>query len=233
MHKITELRGWERLLKKIIWAQLGEIKGKSILDFGSGEGITANHFAGNNHVVAIEPWNEMLKTRWKDYEYRQIQGDVSDLLEFDDNTFDVILCHNVLEYTDEKEKVVNNLHRVLKTGGTLSIVKHNRAGRIMQMAVMLDDIETANELLDGKDSAASKFGTIKYYEDEMISEWNAGLKYVDCFGIRTFWDLQQNQEKHDMEEWQDKMMQLEMRVSRIDEFRKIAFFHHLLFTKEE
>lgn len=67
----------------------------------------------------------------------------------------------------------------------------------------------------------------------MISEWNAGLQYVNCFGIRTFWDLQQNQEKHDLEEWQDKMMQLEMRVSQMDEYRQIAFFHHLLFTKEE
>lgn len=233
MHKITELRGWERLLKKIVWAQLGEIKGKHILDFGSGEGITANYFAKENNVVAVEPWEEMLTNRWEDYEYRQIQGDVSKLSEFMDNTFDVILCHNVLEYIDDKEKIVNELHRVLKPGGTLSIVKHNRAGRVMQMAVLLDDIEKANELLDGKDSAASKFGAIRYYEDEKVVEWNAGLKYVDCFGIRTFWDLQQNQEKHDLEEWQDKMMQLEMRVSQIDEYKKIAFFHHLLFTKGE
>lgn len=56
---------------------------------------------------------------------------------------------------------------------------------------------------------------------------------MDSFGICTFWDLQQNQEKHDTEEWQNMMMQLEMRVSQIDEYRKIAFFHHLLFTKEE
>ena len=233
MHKITELRGWERLLKKIIWAQLGEIKGKNVLDFGSGEGITANHFAKDNNVVAVEPWDEMLKHRWKDYEYRQIQGDVSKLSEFEDNTFDVIICHNVLEYIDDKAQIINELHRVLKPGGTLSIAKHNRAGRVMQMAVLFDDIEKANELLDGKDSAASKFGAIRYYEDQMVSEWNAGLKCVDCFGIRTFWDLQQNQEKHDLEEWQDKMMQLEMRVAQIDEYRKIAFFHHLLFTKEE
>lgn len=233
MHKMTELRGWERLLKRIVWAQLGEIKGKDILDFGSGEGITANHLAKDNKVVAIEPWNEMLKSRWNDYEYKQIQGDVSEISKFEDNTFDVVICHNVLEYIDDKEKIINELNRVLKPGGTLSIVKHNRAGRVMQTAVMLDDIEKANELLDGKNIDTSKFGAIKDYEDKMISEWNVGLKCVDSFGIRTFWDLQQNQEKHDLEEWQDKMMQLEMRVSQIDEYRKIAFFHHLLFTKEE
>ena len=231
MHNITELRGWERLLKRMIWAQLGELKGKTILDFGSGEGITANHFAKDNHVVAIEPWDEMLNNRWKDYEYRQIRGDASILAEFEENTFDVILCHNVLEYIDDKESVVNELYRVLKPGGMLSIVKHNRAGRIMQAAVMLDDTEKANELLDGKNIATSKFGAIKDYEDKVISEWNTGLKCVDSFGIRTFWDLQQNQEKHDLEEWQEKMMQLEMRVSQMDEYRKIAFFHHLLFTK--
>ena len=231
MRSLSELGEWERLLKKIIWAQLGDIKGKYILDFGSGEGITANHFAKDNKVVAVEPWEEMLKDRWQDYEYRQIQGDVSKLSEFEDNAFDVIICHNVLEYIDDKKAIINELHRVLKPGGTLSIAKHNRAGRVMQMAVLLDDMEKAHALLDGKNSAASKFGEIRYYEDKMISEWNPGLKLVECYGIRTFWDLQQNQEKHNLEEWQDKMMKLEMRVSQIEEYRNIAFFHHLLFTK--
>lgn len=29
------------------------------------------------------------------------------------------------------------------------------------------------------------------------------------------------------------MMHLEMRISQLEEYRKIAFFHHLLFTKEK
>ncbi len=232
MHKITELPAWERLLKKIVWAQLGDIHEKNILDFGSGEGVTANHFAKNNNVVAIEPSEEMLTNRWHDYEYKQIQGDITNLAEFDDNTFDVIICHNVLEYVEDKKSIIEELHRVLKPNGILSIVKHNRAGRVMQMAVLLDELEKANELLDGNNSTASKFGTIRYYEDAMISKWATGLKCKDCFGIRTFWDLQQNQEKHNSEEWQEKMMSLEMRVSQMDEYRNIAFFHHLLLVKE-
>ena len=232
MRELAELPAWERLLKKIVWAQLGDIREKRILDFGSGEGITANHYARNNDVVAIEPSEEMLVNRWADFEYRQIQGDISKLSEFEDNCFDVILCHNVLEYTEDKKRVLAELYRVLKPHGMLSIVKHNCAGRVMQMAVLLDDLEKANDLLDGKNSTASKFGVIRYYEDEMISGWVPGLKKSDCFGIRTFWDLQQNQEKHNTEEWQSRMMQLEMRVSQMEEYRKISFFHHLLFSKE-
>ena len=93
-------------------------------------------------------------------------------------------------------------------------------------------MEKANNLLDGNDGVSSQFGVIRYYEDEEIAKWNKGLKLLDTFGIRTFWDLQQNQEKHRTEEWQMRMMQLEMRVSTIEEYRRIAFFNHLLFTKE-
>ena len=232
MHSITELPAWERLFKKIVWKQLGNLEGKKILDFGSGEGITANYFAEKNDVTAIEPSEEMLSNAWKDYEYTQIIDDVDALAVFDDETFDIIICHNVLEYIDDKEAVVKALARVLKKDGSLSIAKHNRAGRVMQMAVLLDDFEKANALLDGENSTASKFGAIRYYEDEDIIKWEPGLKITEVFGIRTFWDLQQNQEKHGDEDWQDKMMQLEMRVAQIPAYKEIAFFHHLLLKKD-
>ncbi len=232
MHEITELPPWDRLLKRIVWEQLGEIEGKRILDFGSGEGITANHFANKNTVIAVEPSEIMLNHRWKDYTYKQIVGDISKISELEDESFDLIICHNVLEYIDDKEQVINELCRLLKVGGRFSIVKHNRAGRVMQMAVLLDDIGKANDLLDGKDGVSSQFGAIRYYEDEQITKWNEKLKLLDLFGIRTFWHLQQNQQKHGTEEWQIQMMKLEMRVSKMEEYRKIALFHHLLFVKE-
>lgn len=231
MHQLTELQAWERLFKRIVWQQIGDIKGKRILDFGSGEGITANHYAKDNKVIAVEPSKEMLGNAWKDNEYGQIVGDMSALSEFKDDTFDMIICHNVLEYIDDKESVVKELSRVLKKGGILSIAKHNRAGRVMQMAVLLDDMDKANDLLDGKNSAASKFGEIRYYDDEDISNWSSNLKIEEVYGIRTFWDLQQNQEKHGIEGWQQRMAELEMRVSQIEEYRRIAFFHHLIIKK--
>lgn len=196
MHDITDLPAWERLFKKIVWKQLGDMEGKKILDFGSGEGITANHFAEKNDVTAIEPSKEMLSNAWKDYEYTQIVGDVNALSAFKNETFDMIICHNVLEYIDDKAAVIKALARVLKKDGIISIVKHNRAGRVMQMAVLLDDFEKANEILDGKGSTASKFGTIRYYEDNDITKWEPQITISDILGIRTFWDLQQNQQKH-------------------------------------
>ena len=233
MRDIKELPAWERLFKKIVWKQLGDIKDKYILDFGSGEGITADHYAEFNRVVAVEPWDEMLKDVWTDHDYRQVVGDVKVLSEFEDNSFDMIICHNVLEYIDDKESVVHELTRVLKPGGFISLVKHNRNGRVMQMAVLLDDFLKANSLLDGENSTASKFGAIRYYEDSDVTKWCRDLYIDKTYGIRTFWDLQQNQEKHSDEEWQEKMIQLEMRVSEMPDFINIAFFHHLIVKKRK
>ncbi len=211
---------------------MGEINGKRILDFGSGEGITAAHYSENNSVIAIEPSEEMLSKAWRNDKYVQIAGDVSALAEFESDSFDLIICHNVLEYIDDKKTAITEMSRLLKTGGTLSIVKHNRFGRVMQMAVLLNDINRANDLLDGKNSTASKFGCIRYYEDDDILKWCNQLKLKEVYGIRTFWGLQQNQTQHAFEEWQHRMEELELRVAKIDEFRKIAFFHHLIFVKE-
>ena len=46
---------WEQLFKRALWAQLGDLRGKRILDFGSGIGVTACHYAAENEVIAVEP----------------------------------------------------------------------------------------------------------------------------------------------------------------------------------
>ncbi len=55
MHKITDLQPWECFMKRIVWKQLGEIRDKKILDFGSGIGVIANYLAEHNDIIAIEP----------------------------------------------------------------------------------------------------------------------------------------------------------------------------------
>jgi len=100
MRNIDNIAPWELLQKKITWEQLKFIHGKRVLDFGSGNGITADHFAIDNEVIAIEPDEKMLQNRSTENDYTQIKGDIKELKNFDDGSFDVILCHNVLEYAD-------------------------------------------------------------------------------------------------------------------------------------
>ena len=203
--KMTELQPWECLMKRIVWKQLGDIRDKKILDFGSGIGVTANYLAEHNDVTAIEPDEDSVKERWADYQYTQNTGST-----------DVLRRFAVLEYAQDREDIVKQFARVLKTDGKISIVKHNRAGRVMQMVVLLNDFKHAHSLLDGNDGMASKYGAIHYYEDTDIEKWCPELVITKTLGIRTFWDMQQNQEIHKDADWQDKMMEIEMRVSDMD-----------------
>lgn len=223
---------WELLQKKMIWEQLKFIHNKRVLDFGSGNGITADHFAIDNEVIAIEPDEKMLQDRFTENEYTQIKGDINEVKNFEDESFDVILCHNVFEYASEREKIIKEFSRILKTNGYLSVLKHNRAGRVMQMVVLLNNFEHANELLEDKNGYAQQFGTINYYEDTEILEWSDKFKIERILGMRTFWDLQQNQEIHKDKTWQEQMLKIELKVSELEEYKAIASFHHIILQKK-
>lgn len=231
MNNVIDLQPWECLMKRIVWKQLGDIRGKKVLDFGSGIGVTANYLAEHNDVIAIEPDEESVKERWADNNYIQIIGSTDELCKFDDESFDIIICHNVLEYAEDRADIVKEFARVLKRNGKISIVKHNRAGRVMQMVVLLNDFDHAHSLLDGNDGMTSKYGAIHYYEDGDIENWCSELMITKTLGMRTFWDMQQNQENHKDADWQEKMIEIEMRVADVDEYKAIAFFHHLIIER--
>lgn len=220
---------WGKLFYRIIWHNL-DVKGKKILDFGSGFGITANHLAKKNDVTAVEPNEEMLVYRWHEYDYRQINGGIEKLRAMPENSFDVVLCHNVLEYIENRDELIHEFIRVMKPDGFLSIVKHNKTGKIMQKAVFEYKIDEAMDLLRGKDVKSVNFGTIKEYEDDELKQYSHGcLKIEKIFGVRTFFALQRNEVKHEAD-WMRKMFQLECMVEERPEFRDIAFFHHVILS---
>lgn len=221
---------WDALLKAMLWKQLEFVNGLKVLDFGSGAGDTAACLAQRNSVTAVEPSAAMLEGRAPGG-YTQLHGGIELVKTMEDGAFDLVICHNVLEYVDEKADYLQALARVVKPGGKLSLVKHNRPGRVMQMAVLLNDFPMANTLLDGGNGTTSSFGDIRYYTDEEALAWLPDMTLERLWGARTFWDLQQNQACHTEEAWQKDMLALENRVSTIAEYQAIAFFHHLLMRK--
>jgi len=231
-NKEISMEPWELMLKKMIWQQLSFIHNKKVLDFGSGLGITANYFAEDNEVIAIEPADNMINNRIKSYKYLQVQGSIDALKKLENNAFDIVICHNVLEYVEERTDIVKEFARILKADGVLSVVKHNRNGRVIQSIVLLNDFKHANELLEGKDGFAQNFGAIKYYEDEDIVKWSEDFHINEIHGIRTFWDLQQNQEIQKDVEWQEKMLEIETKVSDMEGFKAISSFHHIILQKK-
>lgn len=223
---------WGKLFYKIIWAQLPLLKQTEVLDFGSGFGISANHLAQQNQVTAIEPNTGMVDMRVHENKYRQIVGGLKELKQIESNSYDLVLCHNVLEYADERKLIFQELYRVAKPNATISIVKHNKAGRIMQKAVFENNAAQALELLNGGTLEVLNFGKVHYYEMKDIQSWiGENISPEKTFGCRTFFALQQNNKIKFDPVWQDQMFEIEMKAASQDDFRRIAFFNHLIFKK--
>ena len=60
---------WGQIYYDILFEQLKDIKGKRVLDFGSGFGLVSNHRAYENRVLAVEPNEEMVGLRAQDNPY--------------------------------------------------------------------------------------------------------------------------------------------------------------------
>jgi 2-polyprenyl-6-hydroxyphenyl methylase / 3-demethylubiquinone-9 3-methyltransferase len=121
--------------------QLGlQAQNLSVLDVGCGGGILSEEFAKIGcRVTGIDPSapsleaarshaaNEGLKI-----EYRQAKGE---RILFNANSFDVVVCCDVLEHVDDLEKTLCEVARVLKSGGmfcydTINRTKESRKANI-------------------------------------------------------------------------------------------------------
>lgn len=225
---------WGKMFYEQIFRQLSfpEEKRRKILDFGAGFCITSEHYAQAHDVTAVEPSEEMRSLRVESENYTLIPQGIEYLSMIEDHSFDVVFCHNVLEYVQDKEAILAQLVRVLKPGGRLSIIKHNLCGRVMALAVLQDDPKSAGDLLLHEGEENSMFGSRDVYPDDYLNEYfGSKMNLLETYGIRTFFGLSSNNEIKYTEEWYQPMLELETKASTMEEYKKIAFFHHLIFQK--
>ncbi|MBW9152185.1 class I SAM-dependent methyltransferase [Clostridium estertheticum] len=224
---------WGVMFYRVVWEQLSQITNSKILDFGSGLGITANHLAKNNEVVAIEPNADMVEMRICENNYKQMIGDIDQLKQQEDSSFDLVVCHNVLEYAENPKEIFREFYRVLRPNGIISMVKHNHAGRIMSKVIFENDMDEAIRLLNGGVSNVANFGQVNYYNINDIRGWigELDINIEKVLGIRTFFALHPNNEIRYDPIWQEKMFEVEMMVSDIEDYINISFYNHVLLKK--
>lgn len=107
---------------RFILKQLGDVRGKYLLDLGCGAGENSVYFAQlGASCVATDYSPGMVDVAVKLAERNgvQVEGKVINAMEIDfpDNTFDVIYASNLLHHIPDPKLVLQEMHRVLKPGG--------------------------------------------------------------------------------------------------------------------
>jgi len=210
----------------LVWDVVGEViaaraaqTGRTVLDIvdvGAGTGGLAVSIASRGHrVTVVDPSPDALAAaRWRAAEtgvtLTDVQGEAGDLpaLVGEPGTAgggaDLVICHSVLEYVDSPSAALAAIARVLRPGGTVSVLAANTVAAVLQRALAGKYAE-ARAMLPGPVSsgpvssgpvpastgpAAGVATARRFTLPELIALIEgAGLRAGEAHGIRVFSSL--------------------------------------------
>jgi S-adenosylmethionine-dependent methyltransferase len=138
------------------------------LDVGCGTGATAVRLARLGiHVTLLDSSPEMLDiakraTREAGVTDKIVlqHGDATQFANlFGTRSFDVILCHNILEYCDDPGAVLRGAARALRdSSAILSVLVRNQAGEVLKAAIQAGDLAAAKNGLTAEWGQEALYG---------------------------------------------------------------------------
>ncbi len=166
-----------------------------ILDAGGGIGTESFPFAHEGHTVDLVDYSAaMVDVARRDANAQKIetrasaqQADVMDVAQlFAPNSFDMVLCHNVLQYVADVPALLRTLATLLKSGGLLSLISTNHYCGVLHSAIFRDDLDEAYRRIDDHTFTTQIFGnTVTEYSGDEIKTMlpQAGLSFEKYYGI--------------------------------------------------
>ena len=140
------------------------------LDVGCGTGAMGVRLARlGAHVTLLDSSAQMLELAERAAKEAGVtetialkHGDVEQLPNlFETCSFDVVLCHNILEYVYEPGAVLHSAATLLRNpSGILSVLVRNRAGEVFKAAIREGDLSAAEQNLTAEWGNESLYGGI-------------------------------------------------------------------------
>jgi S-adenosylmethionine-dependent methyltransferase len=149
---------------------------------------------------------------------------------FHDESFDLILCHNVLEYVDDPCAVVRSAARILRdTSSIISVLVRNRGGEVLKAAIKDGDLAASEHNLTAEWGNESLYGgSVRLFSTESLKAIMAAasLAVTAERGVRVISDylppaLLRSDEYH-------RIFELERKLGRRQEFAAIARYTQCL-----
>ncbi len=116
--------GQQRRFEKILWAAEGRIRGR-VLENGCGVGMYAERLAQvGGQVIGLE--YDLERAAQAHQKVACIVNAAGEALPFPQDSFDLILSHEVIEHVQDDAQAVREMIRVLRPGGRLVLFCPNR-----------------------------------------------------------------------------------------------------------
>jgi S-adenosylmethionine-dependent methyltransferase len=159
------------------------------------------------------------------------QGHADRLADFlDEPAFDVILCHNILEFVEDPSAVVRGAARALRNSSAiLSVLVRNRAGEVMKAAILSGDVDSAaNNVTAEWGNEALYGGRVRLFTPETTRTMlkAASLEVVAERGVRVMADYLSP--RVSLSEEYERVFELERKLGSRPDFAAIARYTHFL-----
>jgi ubiquinone/menaquinone biosynthesis C-methylase UbiE len=117
-------------------------RGKRLLEVGCGVGLDLMEFARQgSQVTGVDVAECAIELATKNFADHGVRGDLRVMngegLAFEDNSFDAVYAHGVLQYTADAPRMVAEIHRVLRPGGDAVLMVYNRYSWLNLLSVLL------------------------------------------------------------------------------------------------
>ncbi|MGA9966841.1 MAG: methyltransferase domain-containing protein [Terriglobales bacterium] len=149
---------------------------------------------------------------------------------FPAESFDVILCHNILEYVDDARAILRSAARALRDPSSIiSVLVRNQAGEVLKAAIQDGDLAAAERNLTAEWGHESLYGgQVRLFTAESLKAMllESSLTVTAERGIRVLSDyLPPSVSRND--EYQ-RILELECKLGRRPEFAAVARYTHCL-----
>jgi S-adenosylmethionine-dependent methyltransferase len=211
---------------------------RRVLDLGGGTGAMSVPLARKEfQVVLLDSSEEMLGIARKEAEAAGVverisfhHADADQLHElFEAESFDMVVCHNLLEYVTDPSAIVRCISYVLRKDGIFSLLVRNRSGEVLKAAIKSSDLGLAKQSLSAQTVVDSLYGKpVRVFDRadviQILAEANLGV--VADRGVRVFSDYRDSQES-DSETYR-LLLELEFALGAHPEFAAIARYVQMI-----
>jgi S-adenosylmethionine-dependent methyltransferase len=192
-----------RLRSDLAWENLERFlpdraRQRRVLDLGCGTGYMSVRLARKEfQIVLLDSSQEMLGIARKEAEANGVveqisfrhagAGQLQQL--FEPESFDIVVCHNLLEYLADAGAIVRAISYVLRKDGIVSLLVRNRAGEVLKAAIKSSDLGLAKKHLSAQSVVDSLYGKpVGVFDPADVIQMlaKANLAVVAERGVRVF-----------------------------------------------